>query len=66
MSTSPKPSAFVTTFTSHQGLGFLSGQLPRKDGELMYRGKAGAEVDLESARRRGAAVRRGLHSGARS
>lgn len=50
MSTSPKPSSFVTTFTSHRGFGFLSGQLPRKDGELMYRGKAGAENDLESAR----------------
>ncbi|MDB6047705.1 MAG: hypothetical protein JWR17_451 [Pseudomonas sp.] len=45
----PQPSRFVTTLTVHNGLGFLSGQLPRKDGEIQYRGKVGAEVDLESA-----------------
>jgi len=46
----PQPSPYVTLLTVHNGLGFLSGQLPRKDGEIQYRGKVGAQVDMDSAR----------------
>lgn len=46
----PQPSTYVTPLTVHNGLGFLSGQLPRKNGEIEYRGKVGAQVDVASAR----------------
>jgi enamine deaminase RidA (YjgF/YER057c/UK114 family) len=46
----PQPSPYVTPLTVHNGLGFLSGQLPRKNGEIQYRGKVGAQVDVDSAR----------------
>ena len=44
------PSNLFVTFARHNGFGFLSGQLPRRNGELAYRGKVGADVDLATAR----------------
>lgn len=44
-----QPSSFVTPLTIHGDLGFLSGQLPRGNGELLHRGQVGAEVTIEQA-----------------
>lgn len=44
------PSARVTPVVVHAGVAYVSGQLPRIAGELQFRGKAGAEVDLDTAR----------------
>ncbi len=34
----------------HQGIAYISGQLPKIDGEVRVFGKVGAEVDLDTAR----------------
>ncbi|MEV6133389.1 RidA family protein [Streptomyces violaceusniger] len=44
------PSGYVTPVVVHQGVAYVSGQLPRKDGRIAYHGKVGADVDVESAR----------------
>ncbi|MEJ8545561.1 RidA family protein [Brevibacillus borstelensis] len=36
--------------TVHQGVAYVSGQVPRVNGELPYTGKVGAEVTIEQAR----------------
>ncbi|MCF3936203.1 RidA family protein [Acuticoccus sp. M5D2P5] len=48
------PDAAVPSFdyvpvTVHQGVAYVSGQLPKVDGEIRVTGKVGAEVDLETA-----------------
>jgi enamine deaminase RidA (YjgF/YER057c/UK114 family) len=43
------PSAYVTPVVLHEGVAYLSGQLPRLNGEIQFHGKVGTEVDLESA-----------------
>ena len=35
----------------HSGLAYVSGQLPRRGDELVFKGKVGTEVDLASAQR---------------
>jgi enamine deaminase RidA (YjgF/YER057c/UK114 family) len=50
MQISSQPSSFVTPVVVHAGLAFVSGQLPRRGGELQFRGKVGGTVDLASAR----------------
>lgn len=49
-SPSSAPSTLFVTFARHGGLGFLSGQLPRRNGELAYKGKVGGDIDLATAR----------------
>ena len=49
------PEAAVPSFnyvpvTVHRGVAYVSGQLPKRDGEVRVFGKLGAEVDLETAR----------------
>lgn len=34
----------------HRGIAYVSGQLPKVDGDIRITGKVGAEVDLETAR----------------
>jgi enamine deaminase RidA (YjgF/YER057c/UK114 family) len=36
--------------TIHRGVAYVSGQLPKVDGEILVRGKVGAAVSLEAAR----------------
>jgi enamine deaminase RidA (YjgF/YER057c/UK114 family) len=43
-------SSFVTPLVEHDGLVFVSGQLPRIDGQLAYPGQVGASIDIEAAR----------------
>jgi enamine deaminase RidA (YjgF/YER057c/UK114 family) len=40
----------VTPVVVHDGIAYVSGQLPRIAGDLRVRGKVGAEIDLERAR----------------
>ncbi|WP_396916337.1 RidA family protein [Mycolicibacterium sp.] len=44
------PSSFVTPIVEHDGIAYLSGQLPRLDGELVHRGRVGDTVDVDCAR----------------
>lgn len=44
------PSFNYVPVTVHGGLAFVSGQMPKVDGEVRVFGKVGAEVDLETAR----------------
>jgi len=49
------PEAAVPSFnyvpvTVHRGVAYVSGQLPKRDGDVRVFGKLGAEVDLETAR----------------
>ncbi|WP_228053760.1 RidA family protein [Streptomyces antimycoticus] len=48
--TASAPSSYVTPLVVHEGFAYVSGQLPRKDGQIAYHGKVGADVDLDSAR----------------
>lgn len=48
------PKAAVPSFnyvpvTVHRGIAYVSGQLPKVDGDIRVFGKVGAEVDLETA-----------------
>jgi len=45
-----KPSFDYVPVTRYGDLLFVSGQLPKEDGEVRIQGRVGAEVDLESAR----------------
>ncbi len=45
----PKPLAAYVPATRSGGLVYTSGQIPTRDGELVARGKVGAEVSLETA-----------------
>ena len=47
---SNSPSVLVTPVVEHDGLAYLSGQLPRIDGELVHRGRVGDTIDVETAR----------------
>jgi enamine deaminase RidA (YjgF/YER057c/UK114 family) len=44
------PSFNYVPVTLHQGVAYVSGQMPKVDGEVRVFGKVGAEVDLETAR----------------
>ncbi len=49
------PEAAVPSFnyvpvTVHRGVAYISGQLPKRDGEIRVFGKLGAEIDLDTAR----------------
>jgi enamine deaminase RidA (YjgF/YER057c/UK114 family) len=44
------PSFNYVPVTLHRGVAYLAGQLPKLDGEIRVRGKAGRDVDLETAR----------------
>jgi enamine deaminase RidA (YjgF/YER057c/UK114 family) len=45
-----RPSFDYVPVTRHGDLLFVSGQLPKEEGEVRIRGRVGEEVDLESAR----------------
>ncbi|MCT8974279.1 RidA family protein [Microbaculum sp. A6E488] len=44
------PSFNYVPVTVHRGVAYVSGQMPKVDGEVRVFGKVGAEVDLETAR----------------
>jgi enamine deaminase RidA (YjgF/YER057c/UK114 family) len=44
------PSFNYVPVTLHRGVAYVAGQLPKLDGEIRVRGKAGRDVDLETAR----------------
>src|SRR3954451_9965067 len=44
------PSFNYVPVTLHRGVAFVAGQLPKVDGEVRVRGKAGRDVDLDTAR----------------
>jgi enamine deaminase RidA (YjgF/YER057c/UK114 family) len=44
------PSFNYVPVTLHQGVAYVSGQMPKIDGEVRITGKVGAEVDVETAR----------------
>jgi enamine deaminase RidA (YjgF/YER057c/UK114 family) len=44
------PSFNYVPVTTHGGVAYVSGQLPKVDGEVRLKGKVGAEVSLEQAR----------------
>lgn len=45
-----EPSFNYLPVTLHRGVAYVAGQLPKVDGAVRVHGKAGAEVDLETAR----------------
>ena len=45
-----KPSFAYAAVTLHDGVGYVSGQLPKIDGEVRVFGKVGREVTLDAAR----------------
>jgi enamine deaminase RidA (YjgF/YER057c/UK114 family) len=45
-----QPSFNYVPVTLHQGVAYVSGQLPKVDGEVRVFGKVGADVSLEAAR----------------
>lgn len=45
-----KASAYVTAVTVFDRIAFVSGQLPRQDGDIKFFGRVGDEVDLPAAR----------------
>ena len=44
------PGGLYEPVVVHGGLAWVSGQLPRLDGVLQFRGKVGVDLDLEAAR----------------
>lgn len=44
------PSFNYTPVTLHRGVAYVAGQLPKVGGDVLVRGKAGAEINLETAR----------------
>ena len=44
------PSFNYVPITLHRGIAYVSGQLPKVDGEILVQGKVGAAVSLETAR----------------
>lgn len=49
MTSQPAPSSLLTTVVVHEGWAFVSGQLPRENGELRHVGKVGLTVDVATA-----------------
>lgn len=45
----PKPVAAYVPAVQFGNLLFISGQLPMKDGQLLYTGKVGQDIDIEDA-----------------
>jgi enamine deaminase RidA (YjgF/YER057c/UK114 family) len=45
-----QPSFNYVPVTTHAGVAYVSGQLPKVDGEVRVHGKVGAQVSLEQAR----------------
>jgi enamine deaminase RidA (YjgF/YER057c/UK114 family) len=45
-----QPSFNYVPVTTHAGVAYVSGQLPKVDGEVRLHGKVGAQVSLEQAR----------------
>ncbi|CAH1687635.1 putative regulator AldR [Hyphomicrobiales bacterium] len=45
-----KPAFNYAAVTLHRGIAYVSGQMPKVDGEVRVFGKVGAEVSLETAR----------------
>ncbi len=45
-----EPSFNYRSVTLHRGVAYVAGQLPKVDGAVRVHGKAGAEIDLETAR----------------
>ena len=45
-----QPSFNYVPVTTHAGVAYVSGQLPKVDGEVRVQGKVGAQVSLEQAR----------------
>ncbi|MEX2238822.1 MAG: RidA family protein [Dehalococcoidia bacterium] len=43
------PAGLYNPAMVHGSVAYVSGQVPSRDGELMYQGKVGAEVDVEPA-----------------
>ncbi|TWT09611.1 RidA family protein [Reyranella sp. CPCC 100927] len=48
--TAAQPTFNYTPVTLHRGVAYVSGQLPKVDGEVRVFGKVGGEVSLETAR----------------
>jgi len=48
--TAAQPTFNYTPVTLHRGVAYVSGQLPKVDGEVRVFGKVGREVSLETAR----------------
>lgn len=44
-----EPSFHYLAVTVHQGVAYVSGQLPKVDGEVRHVGKVGAEIPIEQA-----------------
>ncbi|MDR5836271.1 RidA family protein [Caballeronia sp. LZ034LL] len=44
------PSSLITPVTVFGNLAFVSGQLPRQNGAVMYSGKVGADLSVDDAR----------------
>ncbi len=47
----PQPRGSYVPVVIHNGFCFAAGQLPFRDGEVAYRGKLGAEVSVDEARK---------------
>jgi enamine deaminase RidA (YjgF/YER057c/UK114 family) len=47
----PRPIASFVPFSVSNGLVFLAGQTCERNGEMVYRGRVGVDVNLESARK---------------
>ena len=45
-----QPAFNYVPVTLHRGVAYVAGQMPKLDGEVRVFGKAGAEIDLETAR----------------
>ncbi len=45
-----KPSFNYVPVVTHQGVAYVSGQMPKVDGEVRVHGKVGAQVSLEQAK----------------
>lgn len=41
------PAGFYNPVVTHAGVAYVSGQVPMRDGQMVYTGKLGAEVSLE-------------------
>ncbi len=46
----PPPSSHATPLIVHGDVGYLSGQLPRRNGTLQHLGTVGDDVDIDTAR----------------
>lgn len=48
--TAAAPAANYVPWVTHDGMLYISGQVPMRDGSLFYQGKCGRDVDLATAR----------------